>query len=555
MPPPPPNTLYYGDNLGFLRDHDRFPDACVDLVYLDPPFNSNRSYNVLFKDQWDQESEAQITAFTDSWHWGPTVAQVYDEVLAQVPIHLNELLGALPHVVGTSPMLAYLVMLTARLVELRRVLKPTGSLYLHCDPTASHYLKIILDTLFGPQNFRNEIIWERTGAHNAAKRYGPNHDVLLFYTRTDSYTWNPIFTPHSQSLLDAHYRNQDAEGRRYTLSDLTGRGLRNGSSGQPWRGYDPASKGNHWVTTVERLDELDQQGRIYWPPKGGWPRYKRYLDEMAGTVLQEVWTDIPPINAKAAERLGYQTQKPLALLERIIQASSNPGDVVLDCFAGCGTTIAAAQKLGRRWIGIDITHLSIMLLRFRLRDMFGDQVLDQYRVIGAPKDVEAARQLASEDRYQFQWWALSLVEAKPFGGEAGSRTGKKGADQGIDGVILFPETLDGRPGRVLIQVKSGHVKSGDIRDLVGTLQREKGAIGVFITLEEPSAPMLKEAASAGVYQAPIWQKSYPRVQILTIEQLLHGASILMPPAQSMFRQAPRVPGPQPAQAGLGLEDT
>jgi len=316
-----------------------------------------------------------------------------------------------------------------------------------------------------------------------------------------------------------------------------------------WMGY--SSPPNGWRYAKETMAKLHGEGRIWYPDTTTKrPRLKRYLDEMPGTLLSCIWTDIPPINSQAAERLGYPTQKPLILLERIIQASSNPGDIILDPFCGCGTAIAAAQKLGRKWIGIDITHLSIALQKYRLEAMFPGA---KYKVIGEPKDIGAARQLASEDRYQFQWWSLSLIRARPLGGEAGSREGKKGSDKGIDGVIAFVDDNTGKAKRVLVQVKSGHVKSGDIRDLKGTLQRENAAIGVFITLEPPSKDMTAEAVSAGFYYSPGWNQNYPRIQILTIEEMLHGAELKMPPQFGTFKQAQRVQHQAEAlQAELGL---
>jgi site-specific DNA-methyltransferase (adenine-specific) len=257
---------------------------------------------------------------------------------------------------------------------------------------------------------------------------------------------------------------------------------------------------------------------------------------MPGTPVSNVWDDIKPVQAQARELLGYPTQKPLALLERIINASSNPGDVVLDPFCGCGTAIAAAQKLGRRWLGIDITHLSISLQKYRLKDMFGDIA---YEVIGEPKDEGAARQLAQDDRYQFQWWALSLVRAKPLGGAEGDRKGKKGADKGIDGVITFIE-YGGKPQRALVQVKSGKVNSGDIRDLRGTLERENAAMGLFVTLEAPTRDMEKEAVSAGYYHSTFTDQQYPKLQILTIKDLLDGRTPSMPQSYTTFKQAERV---------------
>lgn len=359
-------------------------------------------------------------------------------------------------------------------------------------------------------------------------------------SKSSSYIWNQQHEPFGDKYITSHYRSKDEKGRFYTLSDLTANGTRKGSSGQAWRGFDPASKGNHWKYKTEKLDELDASGRIYWPKKeGGWPRYIRYLDEVKGVPTQDVWGDIDPINAQAQERLGYPTQKPIALLERIIQTSSNEGDMVLDPFCGCGTAVVAAQKLNRKWIGVDITHLSISLMKYRLKDSFGLVDRKDYNVIGEPEDVSSAHQLAKDDRYQFQWWALSLVDAKPIGGDGG-KEGRKGTDKGIDGVINFIDEAN-KVQRVLVQVKSGNIKSGDIRDLRGTVEREGAAIGIFITLDKPSKDMLTEAVSAGYYHSELWQKDYPKVQILTIEDLLDNKSIEIPPsAHGTFKQSERI---------------
>jgi DNA modification methylase len=531
------NTLFYGDNLEVLREY--IPNESVDLIYLDPPFNSNRNYNVLFKDESGTDSEAQIVAFEDTWHWNEAAQHTYDELRKQAPDHVTRMIEALHDFIGKNQVMAYLVMMAARLFELHRVLKSTGSLYLHCDPTASHYLKIILDSIFGLEQFRNEIIWKRTSARSDSHKWNHIHDTLLFYSKSDSFTWNTQFTSYDKEYTESFYRYVEEEtGRRFTLSDLMASGTRNGSSGKPWRGIDPNTRGNHWKYTIEGLEELDKEGRIYWPEKeGGVPRYKRYLDEMPGVAGQSIITDIPPLSARSREKLGYPTQKPLALLERIIQTSSRPGDVVLDPFCGCGTAVAAAQKLGRRWIGIDITHLSIALQKYRLQEMFPDT---KFKVIGEPRDIGAAKQLAQDDRYQFQWWALSLVRAKPLGGQEGSKTGKKGSDKGIDGVITFIDDAYDKSKRVLVQVKSGHVKSSDIRELVGTVQRENAAIGVFITLEPPSREMITEAVSAGSYHSPGWHTDYPKIQILTIADLLKGAKVQMPMQYGTFKQSKRV---------------
>jgi site-specific DNA-methyltransferase (adenine-specific) len=522
------NTLFYGDNLGILREY--IPDESIDLIYLDPPFNSNRNYNVLFKDESGTDSEAQITAFEDTWHWNQAAQDAYDYLATESGNHVSKMIGSLRDFIGTNQMMAYLVMMATRLVELHRVLKSTGSLYLHCDPTASHYLKIILDVIFGPLSFRNEIVWQRTSAHNDPRRYGANIDILLYYTKGSTWTWNQQYVPHSAEYI-TRFRQVDPDGRRWTDADLTAKGLSGG-------GYEYEYKGSRslWRCPRETMERLDAEGRLHFTHAGG-IRLKRYLDDTPGVPLQALWDDISPINSQASERLGYPTQKPLALLERIIQTSSNLGDMTLDPFCGCGTEIAAAQKLGRKWIGIDITHLSIALQKYRLQEMFPDI---QFRVIGEPQDVGAAKQLAQEDRYQFQWWALSLIKAKPLGGQENSKSGKKGSDKGIDGVINFIDDAYSKPKRVLVQVKSGHVKSGDIRDLVGTVDRENAAIGVFITLEAPSKDMLTEAISAGHYESPGWNQKYPRIQILTITELLKGAEVNMPPQYGTFKQTRKV---------------
>ncbi len=527
------NKLYFGDNLDILRDH--IADESVDLIYLDPPFNSNATYNVLFAEKNGAQSAAQITAFEDTWHWNIETEEAYTELVQDSPRKLADLIQALRSFLGQNDMMAYLVMMAARLEEMQRVLKSTGSIYLHCDPTASHYLKLLMDGVFGPQQFRNEVIWKRTSAHSSATRYGPVHDVLLFYTKTGDFVWNPQHQPFDEEYIASHYRNVDEQGRAFTLSDLTAAGTRKGSSGQPWRGYDPASKGNHWKFTLENLEHLDANGRIYWPLKGGWPRYRRYLDEQRGVPLQDVWVDIDPINALAVQRLGFPTQKPDALLGRVVCASSPKDGLVLDPFCGCGTTVAVAEKLGRRWIGIDITHLAITLMRHRLEDAFGTE-LSPYEVVGDPKDLASAQALAQHDRYQFQWWAFGKVAARPGNDK------KKGPDAGVDGIIRFFDDNSGKAKTILVQVKSGGVKRGDVATLKGDMEREKAVIGAFITLEDPTGPMRKEAASAGFYEPQHFPGlRYPRIQILTIDDLLAGKQIEYPrlAPEGTFKRAER----------------
>lgn len=475
------NTLYYGDNLIILREHIR--DESVDLIYLDPPFNSKRSYNVLFKDESGEEAPAQITAFEDTWHWNLTAEQAYQELVTQHSEQVSNVISAFRQFVGTNQMMAYLVMMGIRLVELHRVLKPTGSLYLHCDPTASHYLKILMDAVFGAANFRSEIVWSYRRWPTKTPNYQHMHDVLLYYGKSDHITFNINYESASDSFL-----------RRF--------------KGKANR-LEPGA-------TTKVATEY----------------------ETPGMPLRDVW-EISIIAGSSAERLGYPTQKPLALLERVLAVSSNEGDVILDPFCGCGTTIAAAQKLKRAWIGVDITHLAISIQKYRLKDMFGLLEKQDYLVKGEPEDLPSAHQLAKEDRYQFQWWALSLVKARPVGEETG-KEGKKGKDRGIDGVITFIDEAAGKAKRVLVQVKSGKVKSSDIRDLRGVVERENAAIGVFITLESPTRDMLTEAHAAGFYHSPGWNRDYPRLQILTIPELLAGAEVKMPPATITFKQAEKV---------------
>ncbi|MDM8540606.1 DNA methyltransferase [Desulfococcaceae bacterium HSG9] len=530
------NYLYYGDNLQILREY--IQDESIDLIYLDPPFNSNRNYNVLFKNENGTDSEAQITAFKDTWHWDQTAENTYQELVTDAPEQISRMTGALREFIGANQMMAYLVMMTARLIELHRVLKDTGSLYLHCDPTASHYLKIILDTIFDAVQFRNEIIWKRTTAHSDTKQgnvlhMGRVHDIILYYTKTNEAVRNELYQAYNEKYVNKFYKHIDSNGRRYTLDNIAGPG--GASKGNPQ--YEFLGVIRYWRYSKKNMDKLYKQGRIIQTKAGNVPRYKRYLDEMPGIPLQDTWNDIHAIQSQSNERLGYPTQKPLALLERIIKASSNQGDIILDPFCGCGTAIHAAEKLKRRWIGIDITHLSTSLLKYRLKDAFDLSEKKDYKVIGEPQDIESARQLALESRYQFQWWALSLIQAKPLGGKKGSKKGKKGSDGGIDGVIAFIDDRSKKPKRVLVQVKSGKVSVRDIRDLIGTVEREKAAIGVFITLESSTKPMIKESVLAGVYHSVRWHKKFPKIQILTIEQLLNDEIVNMPPIRATFKKA------------------
>lgn len=547
------NQLYYGDNLEVLQRYVK--DESVDLVYLDPPFNSRQDYNVLFAEKDGSQSSSQIHAFEDTWEWNVDAARAYEQIVEQGG-RVADALRAFRTFLGGSDMMAYLAMMAPRLVELRRVLKETGSIYLHCDPTASHYLKILMDAVFGPQNFLNEVIWKRTHAHGGAARFGRVHDVILLYAKSSSFTWNRQKTAYSDDYQRKFFRFQDTDGRRYRSTILTGSGTRTGSSGQPWRGIDPTGVGRHWAipgyvrpllprpkvaTVQEALDQLDDLGRIIWPQKGsGTPTFKQYIDDLGGADVQDVIVDIPPIPPQAQERLGYPTQKPEALLERILKASSNEGDVVLDPFCGCGTTVQVAQRLNRRWIGIDITHLAIGLIKKRLSDAFGPEIKSAYDVIGEPTDYAGAAALAAEDKYQFQWWALGQVGARPA-------EQKKGADRGIDGRLYFHDDESGKSKQIIFSVKAGGVSVPQIRDLVGVLAREKAEIGVFLCFEEPTRPMLREAAEAGLYKSSDGT-TYPRVQVLTIQQILDGKQPEYPlhRRDATFKKAPRS-RPAPAE--------
>ena len=421
------NRLYYGDNLDVLRRH--IDDESVDLVYLDPPFNSNASYNILFGEQDGTKAASQIKAFEDTWEWNQEAARAYEEIVASGG-RISQAMQAFRALLGDSDMLAYLAMMAPRLVELRRVLKQTGSLYLHCDTTASHYLKLVLDAIFGPANFRNEIIWKRTSSHNDARRFAQINDCILYYAKTKDCTWNPQFSAPSDHYIASHYNQKDKNGRLYRLHCITrsaSMGLRPNLTYE-YDGYTPEWG---WRTVREKLEAIDKDGRLVWVKgrKGTrMPYLVRYLDEQEGSSMAALWDDIAPVNSQAQERLGYPTQKPEALLERIITASCNAGDTVLDPFCGCGTAIAAAQKLNRQWIGIDITNLAITLIRGRLTDAFAGSAI--YEVIGEPVSLQDAKNLARDDPYQFQWWALGWVGARPV-------EERKGADRGIDGRIYF----------------------------------------------------------------------------------------------------------------------
>jgi DNA modification methylase len=563
------NVLYYGDNLDILRRYIK--DESVDLIYLDPPFKSNQDYNVLFAEKDGTQAAAQIKAFEDTWHWDMSAAEAYDDVMRQGG-KVAQAMIAFRTFLGENDMLAYLAMMAPRLVEMRRALKPTGSIYLHCDPTASHYLKMLMDSIFGPQNFRNEVIWRRTGSHNSPKRYGPIHDVILFYSKSSQYYFRPTFQPYMKGHVDGYFKKSDEKGRYWTNS-LTGAGTRNGESGSPWHGYNPTAVGRHWavpgkiaeelglsddMTVQQKLDALDTAGFIdHSDNPSVMPTCRQYLKGSPGLMLQDIWAYQPHtrgtlyvndagidedvrwlVKQGDLERLGYPTQKPTGLLNRIIESSCPPDGIILDPFCGCGTTVAAAELKKLRWVGIDITHLAVNLIRRRLRDAFGAGILKTFKVIGEPVSMEDARELADADPYQFQWWALGLVGARPA-------EGKKGADKGIDGRIYFHDDPKGATKQIVISVKAGKLQAAYVRDIRGVMDREKAEISVLISMDEPTKQMRTEAATAGFYESP-YGKRYPRLQLLTVGELLAGKDIDYPPSSHKqdvtYKHAPKVKG-------------
>ena len=487
------NTLYYGDNLNVLRRH--IQDETVDLIYLDPPFNSKATYNVLFGEKNGSQATAQIKAFDDTWTWDQSSAQSYQEVV-EGGGKVSQAMQAFRTLLGDNDMLAYLSMMAPRLMELRRVLKPTGSIYLHCDPTASHYLKMLMDAVFEARNFRNEIVWERgtaSGGKAGGNKHVPNHDIILFYSKdVKNSFFRRQYIPYTEAYIEQRFKYTDESGRRYRLQ-----------------------LGNR----------------------------RQYLDESKGKPTSDIWVDIFPINPMAKEKLGYPTQKPEALLERILQASSNKGDLVLDPFCGCGTAVAVALRLNRRWIGIDITQAAIRTIKERLKDTFGSDLV--YQVIGEPVSIPDAQTLADQDPYQFQWWALGLVGARPV-------EQKKGSDKGIDGRLYFHDE-GGKTKQIILSVKAGHTSVDHIRDLRGVVEREQAEIGVLLTMQEPTRPMRTEVAGAGFYHSPGWDQNYPKLQILTVAELLAGKGIEMPPIRQVnktFKKAPRVKKPEPQSREL-----
>ncbi len=527
------NELYYGDNLDVLRR--KIAPESVDLCYIDPPFNSKRNYFQIYNNQ-GSEDRAQAQAFVDTWNWGDEAREGLDYILDLERLNPRagetrwteqtvELLRGLEKVLGRGSLLAYLVHMTLRIVEIHRVLKPTGSFYLHCDPTASHYLKLVCDAVFCGQggDYVNELIWKRYGAHNdvgqGSRHYGRVHDTLLFYSKSLQRTWHQQYGPLDEKYIKSTYRNDDGDGRLYRLSPLTGPGgAEKGNPVYEWNGHTRA-----WRINKQRMQEMHDAGMLAYS-KTGYVSKKLYLDQSKGTPAQSVFTDISSLSGSMQERLGYPTQKPEALLERIIKASSNEGDTVLDAYCGCGTTVAVAQRLNRRWIGIDITYQSISLILKRLADRYPDEwpaIEANIRLDGVPRDLDSAIALANrrddKTRKEFEKWAVLT-----FSDNQARINEKKGGDGGIDGIGLFFIDKDTN-GRCIIQVKSGKTGPRDLRDLMGTMSREKAEVGVLICMDLPTKAMRDEITAAGKYVHPTIGREYDRLQVVTIAEMFPDA--------------------------------
>jgi adenine specific DNA methylase Mod len=518
------NTLYFGDNLGILRD--KIPSGCVDLIYLDPPFKSGKSYNIIFQPELRKikGATAQIKTFEDTWQWGDEAENEYQGLITgtitkEKPNQsLIDLIKAMRGYLGECSMMAYFSMMAPRLLEMRRVMKETASIYLHCDPTASHYLKLLMDAIFGVNNFRNEIVWQRTGAHSDARRWGRVTDTLLFYSKTESYTWETQYAVYDEEYIKERYHYKDeATGRLFWPNTMTAAGP---GPARRFRGklMNPPS-GTHWRFSQEEIDRMEAEGRIYYSTKG-MPYVKSYLDERKGKAIQNVWTDIR-MTKSGEERLGYPTQKPEALLERIIKASSKEGDLVLDPFCGCGTTIAVAESQKRKWIGIDITYLAIDVIRKRL-EKNGIKEGENFKVDGEPTDVYSAEKFAEQNPFQFQIWCVSKLDATP--------SQMKTGDQGIDGILNFVDlTRKEKAGKGIIQVKGTQsVNPSMVRDLKGTMKSQNADFGILITLKKATQGMITEAVKEGYAEST---KKIPKIQLLTVEDLFKKPIPIILPGQ------------------------
>ncbi len=529
--------LYYGDNLEILRT--RIEKESVDLCYIDPPFNSKRNYFQIYSNI-SGEDRAQAPAFIDTWTWDTHAGEGYEDILRNSQGRFTkqtiELTKGLKNVLGHGSLLAYLVSMTLRIAEIHRVLKSTGSFYLHCDTACGHYLKLILDAVFcgNGGDFKNHITWKRTHAHNDPRRFGRNTDVIFFYTKSGQYIYNSVYEHYNEEYIDKFFKGKDERGV-YQSVILTGMGKTKGESDAQWKGYRPSQSGRHWsipkrivnklmgeekaktMSIIQRLDLLYENDYILFS-KNGIPRCKQYLHEMEGTPVQELWADIKPLSSHEKERLNYPTQKPEALLERIIRASSREGDTVLDAYCGCGTTVAVAERLKRNWMGIDITYQSISLVLKRLEDSFGKSMVQEIKLDGIPRDMESAAALANKKddrvRKEFEKWAVLT-----YSENRAAIHMKKGADKGIDGTAYF-RLPNEDTGKIIFQVKSGKVNRSTIATLRGDMAREEAEMGILLTLEEPTKPMKEEAKAAGMFRHELMNRNYDRIQIVTVKEML-----------------------------------
>lgn len=537
------NTLYYGDNLDILRRFIR--DETVDLCYIDPPFNSKRNYNQIYNNI-GTEDRAQAQAFVDTWSWwgdldgaerkDSLAEQALDDILTNKngvqttqSIALTE---GLLKVLGRGSLMAYLVAMTVRIAEIHRVLKKTGSFYMHCDDVADSYLRLICDAIFIPQggDFKNEIVWKRTSAHSDSGRYGRNTDRIHYFTKSiNDFTYNQQYQPYNDDYK-ARFRNEDADGRKWSDYDLSAKGLSGGGYTYEYKGVTSL-----WRCPLETMKKYDEEKRLHFTSKGG-IRFKRYLDDLPGIPAQGLWDDINPINSQAREKLGYPTQKPEALLERIISASSNEGDTVLDAFCGCGTTIAVADRLKRSWIGMDITYQSVSLILKRLKDHRSDKTLSDVELHGVPKDMESVDALINKRddrvRKEFEKWAVLT-----YSDNRAIINDKKGADRGIDG-IAYMRTGKDSTEKLLFSVKSGNIGRAHVAELRGTIEREGAAAGILIMRNDPTRPMIEEAREAGKFK-PEYAAEFDRLQIVTVRQMLDGARLNLPLIEEVAKKAQR----------------
>jgi DNA modification methylase len=540
------NHLYFGDNLDVLKQlHRQHPEGFIDLIYIDPPFNSKRNYNVLFESLDMADTKAQKEAFADTWS-NVSYLDTLNELRTLNP-DVYTFIETLDRIRISKSAVAYLTTMAIRIYYMHRMLKDTGSFYLHCDPTMSHYLKLLCDLIFGERLFQNEITWKRSSAHNDTKQgrkgFGNVADVILFFAKSKDFKFTTQYLPYDENYVNTFYIHWDDNGRRFRLDNLTA-AKGGGDTSYEFYGTKPY-KGRYWAYSKENMEKFKVEGRLYFPKNGGTPAYKRYLDEMPGVAAQNVWDDIQPISSQTDERLGYPTQKPLALMERIVQASSNEGDLVADFFCGCGTTIAAAQKLNRRWLGSDISHLAVKLISKRLSDAYGPEIRNTYEIFGFPKDLDSARELAinpDKGRFKFEEW---VVEVMMDGVLNATRT-----QTGFDGYLTFD--FQGKKELVMIEVKSGGATLTQLNHFIQTMTEKKGDVGVFVCFAaEVTSGMTQSAKRQGYYREDMFGTTYDKIQLLTVEDLINHKTVNIPRSmKTTFKTAKRETGENKGQEKL-----